>query len=353
MADYLQVTNTLLVVLTIITFLSFFCNSVWRRASTFQSLQRKHVFITGGSSGIGLEIAKEALSQGSYVTLVSRNLSNLRKAVEGIIQEVECDENKINIKVADVSDYKAISAAVTQSFEWKPIDILVCNAGIAHSSFLDEVPVKEIDLTIGTNLTGTMYMLRVALPLMKQRSNMNPSTVVLMGSLSSLYLLYGHGLYTATKYAIRGLAEALRLELLPYNIGVTHVCPGYVETPMLREIEDSIDARLADVVEKVCFYNRNQRVHPREVAKATLQAAKQGRFLVTSGFMGFIPATLSRGLIPAESFGRAVMELVAIFPCRLISFIVSGYIRGVILWHHQKMNRLVNDSKAVEGSAET
>ena len=50
-------------------------------------------------------------------------------------------------------------------------------------------------------------------------------------------MFYGHGLYTATKYAIRGLAEALRVELLPYNIGVTHVCPGFVDTPMLRKIE--------------------------------------------------------------------------------------------------------------------
>lgn len=311
------------------------------------------MFITGGSSGIGLEIAKEALSQGSYVTLVSRNLSNLLKAVEGIIQEVECDEDKINIKVADISDYKAISAVVTQSFEWKPIDVLVCNAAIAPSFFMDEVPVKEIDLTIGTNLAGTMYTLRVALPLMKQRGNMHPSTVVLMGSLSSLYMFYGHGLYTATKYAIRGLAEALRVELLPYNIGVTHVCPGFVDTPMLRKIEGSIDAGWADVLGKVYFYNRNRAAHPREVAKTTLQAAKKGRFLVTSGFMGFIPTTLSRGLIPAESFGRALMELVAIFPSRLISFIVSGYIHGVILWHHRKMNHLVHDPKAVEGSAET
>ena len=49
--------------------------------------------------------------------------------------------------------------------------------------------------------------------------------------------MYGSGLYTTTKYALRGLAETLRLELLPYNIGVTLVCPGFVETPMLKEIE--------------------------------------------------------------------------------------------------------------------
>ncbi|XP_057852130.1 3-dehydrosphinganine reductase TSC10B-like [Cryptomeria japonica] len=234
MVDFLQVMLGVTLLLIVICF-------VWKRpVPIFENLQGKHVLITGGSSGIGLEIAKEVLAQGCYATLVARNRSRLLKAVEEILEEVKCNRDRIDIKVADVSDYRAVFVAVNEAFEWKPIDILVCNAGLAYSSYLDKMHVEEIDLTIGTNLTGTVYTLNVALPLMKQRSNLHPSAVVLMGSLSSMYVLYGHALYTATKYAMRGLAEALRLELLPFNIKVTHVCPGFVDTPMLRNIEGEV-----------------------------------------------------------------------------------------------------------------
>lgn len=70
-----------------------------RRPSVIHSLRNKHVLITGGSSGIGLEIAKEAVAQGSYVTLVARNLSKLHKAFEEILKEERCGQERINIKV--------------------------------------------------------------------------------------------------------------------------------------------------------------------------------------------------------------------------------------------------------------
>eukprot|EP01018_Ginkgo_biloba_P025115 Gb_18258 [translate_table: standard] len=236
-------------ILFLILLILFF---IWKRAPFVHGLQSKHVLITGGSSGIGLEIAKEAVAQGSFV--------------------------------ADISDYEAISVAINESFEWRPVDILVCNAALARSGYLYEVGIDEIDLIIRTNLTGTVYTLRVALPLMKKRSNTHPSAIVLMGSLASFHVLYGHGLYTATKYALRGLAECLRLELLPYKIGVSLVCPGFVETPMLQDIEDNIDSGMSEIASKVCFYNRSHAEDPREVAKATLEAVKQGRYLVTDEF---------------------------------------------------------------------
>ncbi|KAH9326342.1 hypothetical protein KI387_006520, partial [Taxus chinensis] len=199
---------------------------------------RKHVLITGGSSGIGLEIAKEAISQGAYVTLVARDSSKLKKAYEEILEEEQCDEDRINIKVADVSDYEAISTAICGAFQWRPIDILVCNAAVAKLSYLNQIPIEEITASVGTNLTGTLHTVHVALPLMKQRSSHSQgSAVVFMGALASLYPLYGSGLYTSTKYVVRGLAQTLRLELFPYNIGVTLVCPGFVNTPMLNEME--------------------------------------------------------------------------------------------------------------------
>lgn len=85
--------------LTATFFFICFLLCLWKRTPTIHNLQNKHVLITGGSSGIGLEIAKQALVQGSYVTIISRNLSNLQKAVEEILQETGCERDRINIKV--------------------------------------------------------------------------------------------------------------------------------------------------------------------------------------------------------------------------------------------------------------
>lgn len=344
MADPLQVIGALSITATFL-FICFLL-SLWKRRPTIHSLQNKHVLITGGSSGIGLEIAKQALAQGSYVTLISRNLSNLQKASDEILKETGCEKDRINVKVADVKDYEAISAAINESFLWMPIDLLVCNAGIVGVSYLERQSIEWIDDIVGTNLTGTLYTLRAALPFMKQRSYRHPLAIVLMGSLGSLYPLYGGGVYTSTKYAIKGLAEALRLELLPLNIGVTLVCPGFVETPLLNKMEDSVDdPLLAEVAMKVGFYDRTQAGDPREVAKATLKAAQRGNFLVASGWKGWMLSELSAGILPAETFAMAVFDLFALIPARLTGYFIIAYVYIVIWLNHRTKAILVDVAK--------
>ncbi|GLJ08863.1 hypothetical protein SUGI_0097280 [Cryptomeria japonica] len=301
-----------------------------------QSLQRKHVLITGGSSGIGLEIAKEAILQGAYVTLVARDSCKLLKASDEITREEQCEKDRINIKVADVSDYEAIYRVIHEAFHWRPVDILVCNAGVTKISYLEQVPIEKVAATVGTNLTGTLYTLHAALPLMKQRSShCHGSAIVLMGSLASLYPLYGSGIYTSTKYALRGLAESLRLELFPYKIGVSLVCPGTVETQMLNEVEDCrSDPKFSYIKDKTSFYNRSRAEDPRDVAKATLKAAKHGKFLAATSLKGHVLGILSPGLLPADSILKGVVELIMFIPVRLASYMISAYIFAVIWWNH-------------------
>eukprot|EP01018_Ginkgo_biloba_P041128 Gb_20968 [translate_table: standard] len=140
---------------------------------------------TGGSSGIGFGIAKEALLQGAFVTLIARNPSTLDKAVENLVEEIKVNRDRICTKIADVGNYEMISMAIKQSFQWKAIDVLVCNAGVARTAYLDEAPIQDLHAIIGTNLTGVINTLHAALPLMKQRSA-QPSSVVLVSSLAAL-----------------------------------------------------------------------------------------------------------------------------------------------------------------------
>ncbi|GLJ08860.1 hypothetical protein SUGI_0097250 [Cryptomeria japonica] len=330
MADILQVIGALSTVIAIIV-ISFLL-SIWKPYTHVRSLQNKHVLITGGSTGIGLEIAKEAIAQGSYVTLIARNISKLNEAAHQILQELQCDKNRINIKVADVTDYEAISAAIKESFQWIPVDVLICNAGVAKVGYLEQMSVEWIDSIVGTNIRGTLYTLKVALPIMKERSFKHPSALVLVGSIASMYPLYGGGVYTATKYALKGLAENLRLELFPTNIGVSFACPGFVETPLLSEMEDSVTVPiLAEVAETVTFYDRNKAENPRDVARVILGAVIQGKsFVATSGQGGKLLSLLTAGILPADSFVNAVINMIILVPMRII-----GYVYAVIWINHR------------------
>uniref|UniRef100_A0A7I4CG17 Ketoreductase domain-containing protein n=1 Tax=Physcomitrium patens TaxID=3218 RepID=A0A7I4CG17_PHYPA len=208
------------------------------RKPFMSNLRGKHVFLTGASSGIGLEIAKQALQEGAYLTLVARNSERMTKVAMSLLKELDCSEDRLLVKAADVADYTAISTAVKDSFDWRPIDILVNNAGVTISGLIQDLSAGDLQTVVQTNFLGSVYALHAVLPQLVLRSRDHPVSIVFMGSLASLCWLYGNGVYTGTKYAIKGVAECLRLELAPYNIRVSLVCPGFVNTPMLNAADN-------------------------------------------------------------------------------------------------------------------
>lgn len=322
------------VALAVIGFLTF--GLQWKPKPSIGNLKNKHILITGGSSGIGLQIAKDALLQEAFVTIVARNPAKLEIAAEDLRKETNCDGSRIKTKAADVSKYEKISEAIKDSNLWRPIDVLICNAGFLRSAYLENTIIEEVDLTIQTNLTGTLYTLHAALPLMKERQGRPPASIVLMCSLSSLFLLYGHDVYTATKYALRGLAESLRLQLIPYNIRVSLVCPGFVETPLLDQCENEIEDGMLALVKLFNLYDRKKAEDPKDVAKYTLEAAKDGRFITTAFFPGRFLTVLSRGVMPADSLPGALFELILYIPLRLISFIIATATPPCLKFVHNK-----------------
>jgi 3-dehydrosphinganine reductase len=88
-----------------------------------------------------------------------------------------------------VSDASSIAKVVKESFDWRPIDVLVCNAGTLSVGQIENVSVEDLEHTTKTNLLGCVYTLHAALPLMKSRSFQNPSSILIMGSMASLVSL--------------------------------------------------------------------------------------------------------------------------------------------------------------------
>lgn len=303
-----------------------------------KSLENKHVVITGGSSGIGLAMAKEVILQGGFVTLISRSSANLQVAVESIVKDLSCDPARVLSKVADVSDFQAITQAIQEAFQWKPIDVLICNAGLTRGGQLENQTVEDMDLVVRTNLNGSVYPVHAALPLMKERSKEHPASIVFIGSQASLFVFYGHSVYTATKFAVKGFAEALRLELLPYDISISLACPGFVDTPFLEEAETDEDT--TEILRIVNLYDRKKAENPKEVAKKVLEGAKQGTFLITTNiYPGLFLSTLARGFLPAENVGRCLLELIMYFPYRALTFLANNDFRKAILKYSKNNTR--------------
>lgn len=254
------------------------------------------------------------------MTLLSRSHSKLVSAHDTLTQKLGYPTDHILLKAVDVSDAAAVSSAIKESFDWRPIEVLICNAGKILAGELDQVKAEDLKTVAITNILGCVHPIHAVLPFMKLRSHANASAIVIVGSVSSLAYLINFNIYVSTKCALKGLAEYLRIELMPYNIPVSLACPAYTETNMLDQVDKVCET--SDLVSKLCFYERKQAQSPDEVAVKIIEGAKRGDLLITTNLFGFFAGILGRGFIPADSFVRAVMELVLLVPVRIVSFLI-------------------------------
>jgi 3-dehydrosphinganine reductase len=193
------------------------------------SFAGKHVLITGASSGIGLALSKKSLEEGAFVTLVARNSAKLEQAAGSLLKDLQCSPDRILTKVppkklnptssrqqqlqgllmsrmkcgpirpaltdplqsffsqvADVGDYASIARVMEEALAWRPIDVLMCNAGVTRTGFFEDVKLKDINSIVQTNLLGAIYTVHASLPSLKQHSRAHPVSIVFIASLASL-----------------------------------------------------------------------------------------------------------------------------------------------------------------------
>ncbi|KAL8524727.1 hypothetical protein ACS0TY_014367 [Phlomoides rotata] len=193
-------------------------------------IKNRHVFITGGSSGIGLALAQLCAQHGADVTLLARNVAKLEEAQQTIKLATGCD---VKVFSADVRDYAAVKRVVEEA---GTIDVLVCNHGVYVPQELEEQDMEEIKFMIDVNLTGTFHLIKAALPGMKRsRAERGPGSIALMSSQAGQVGIYGYTAYSASKFGLKGLAEALQQEVITDNIHVSLIFPPDTETPGFAE----------------------------------------------------------------------------------------------------------------------
>jgi len=249
-------------------------------------------FITGGSSGIGLETAKLLAEQGCRLVLMARGDAMLKKACQSIEPHLRRNTQSINWIAMDVSDHADVQRKIIEAVERFGIpDILINSAGIGTADYFENISYEQFDRAMKINVYGTRNTVSAILPFMKQKGH---GHIVNISSLAGLIGMFGYSLYGTTKFAVVGFSECLRGELKRFNIRVTLVCPPEVQTPFLEAESKTLPP------ESRAVKNLAGLLTPQQAAGAIVRGIRKKKFLVVPGAAArflFLQHRLSNGIL--------------------------------------------------------
>lgn len=240
-----------------------------------QYYENKRVLVTGGSSGIGLAIARQLAARGAHVWILARRPELLSQAAKEIEQARVSPQQMVGTIAADVANEAEITAKLKEFIAREGVpDILINCAGIAEVGCLDDTDPAIFRSMMDVNYFGTLYPIKAVVPGMVQRKS---GHIVNLCSLAGLLAIYGYSAYAASKWAVRGLSSSLRDELRLRGVHVSVVYPGDTQTPQLdyeKPREPAITAILSASKPMPADY----------VARVTLDGVARRRFSITPGF---------------------------------------------------------------------
>jgi 3-dehydrosphinganine reductase len=192
----------------------------------------KLVLITGGSSGIGLALAKGVAASGGNVAILARTKKMLSTAETEIKSSQKDSGQKVFSIMADITQQEKLTSVLEKFVAAAGIpDIVINSAGVAHPGKFTALDPDIFRWMMDVNYFGTVNVLKALLPQMQQRRS---GTIVNISSIAGFIGVYGYSAYGASKYAVRGLSDVLRSELKPYGLKVSVVFPPDTETPQLE-----------------------------------------------------------------------------------------------------------------------
>lgn len=197
------------------------------------NIKDKVVIITGASSGMGEAAAKHLASFGATVVLCARRADRIEK----LANEIRDVGGKALAFAVDVTHREQVKKMVDATVrQFGRVDGILNNAGVMPLSPMDRMNVEEWNTMIDVNIKGVLNGIAAVLPYMKDQKF---GQIINTSSVAGHKVFNGSAVYSATKYAVRALTEGLRMEVKPYNIRTTIVCPGAVKTELLEHISEA------------------------------------------------------------------------------------------------------------------
>lgn len=197
------------------------------------NIKGKVIVITGASSGLGEAAAKHLAELGATVVLGARRAER----IENLAKQIQDKGGQAFAVAMDVTQRDQVKKLVDSAVEqFGRVDVIVNNAGIMPLSPMDRLNVDEWDMMIDVNIKGVLNGIAAVLPYMKEQKS---GQIINTSSVAGHKVFTGSAVYSATKFAVRALTEGLRVELKPYNIRTTIVCPGAVKTELLEHITET------------------------------------------------------------------------------------------------------------------
>jgi NAD(P)-dependent dehydrogenase (short-subunit alcohol dehydrogenase family) len=242
----------------------------WLNVEVEMKLKDKVAFITGGTSGIGLESAKLFRTEGAKVVIVGSNGTRLEAAAK------ELGGEALTVQ-ADVRKLADIERAVEQTrAKFGRIDIVFANAGASTVAPLEAVTPQYLEDNLALNFTGTFFTIQKTAPLVPKGGS-----IIVTTSFLDTIGKPGLSVLAATKAAVRSLVRTLGAELAPRGIRVNAVSPGAIATPFYSKIglsEAQLSAVAAELQSKIALERFGE---PAELAKAVLFLASEDSSYIT------------------------------------------------------------------------
>ncbi|REG86724.1 3-hydroxybutyrate dehydrogenase [Marinomonas pollencensis] len=214
-------------------------------------MNKKTVLITGAASGIGLEIAHAFLDAGMQVAILDFS----QHAIDNAKSQVSDFSNECAFFICDVTNEDQFLAAIDEAVaRFGHIDILINNAGVQYIAPIEEFPSDTYRKLIDIMLIAPFIAIKKILPLMKKKGE---GRIINMASINGLIGFAGKAGYNSAKHGVIGLTKVSALEAAPFGVTVNALCPGYVDTPLVRnQLEGLASTRnvpLDDVLEEVIW----------------------------------------------------------------------------------------------------
>lgn len=248
-------------------------------------LADKVAVVTGGTSGMGEAVARLFAAEGAAVVIGGRDADRGRKVVE----QIEHGQGRATLVLGDVAQAHTAEEMVKTAVDtFGGLDILVPNAGILGLGRITEVAIETWRQTIDINLNGVFYLLRHGIPELQERGG---GTIVVNGSIAAFKAFPGHPAYCASKGALVPLVRQVALDYGP-EIRANVICPGPVETPLLRNSAAAFDdpeKALQQAAEKTVVKRLGQ---PEDIARVALFLACED-----SGFITGSAITVDGGIL--------------------------------------------------------